>query len=184
MVVFKFNVDGYDYNIFVSSNTDITCFKFGKIGHVVHACLEIQSVLGVSKGPGLNAVESDRAVPPVAAAHQPCRCWCTEFNEWKVLLKWIGPGEALHGRKRGAAYVNRRRYRGVELSLRNTSHYTGKGGWGRCRMEKIKGHTHGLILLTTHSLARLDKLYGFWHQLAFFTKCFIIPVGISYPGEC
>ncbi|KAK3552066.1 hypothetical protein QTP70_031778, partial [Hemibagrus guttatus] len=39
-IVFKFTVDGFDYNIFVSSDADMRCFKFGKTKHLVRACPE------------------------------------------------------------------------------------------------------------------------------------------------
>ncbi|KAK3520120.1 hypothetical protein QTP70_014376, partial [Hemibagrus guttatus] len=65
-VVFKFSVDGFDYNIFVYSDADIKCFKCGKTGHLVRACPERQSDPGVSERPGQEAAEPAVVVPPAA----------------------------------------------------------------------------------------------------------------------
>ncbi|KAK3522473.1 hypothetical protein QTP86_013341 [Hemibagrus guttatus] len=65
-VVVKFSVDGFDYNIFASSDADIKCFKCGKTGHLVWACPERQSDPGVSERPRQEAAEPAVVVPPAA----------------------------------------------------------------------------------------------------------------------
>ncbi|KAK3519448.1 hypothetical protein QTP70_029367 [Hemibagrus guttatus] len=65
-VVFKFSVDGFDYNIFVSSDADIKCFKCGRTGHLVRACPERQSDPGVSERPGQEAAVPAVVVPSAA----------------------------------------------------------------------------------------------------------------------
>ncbi|KAK3570288.1 hypothetical protein QTP86_017197 [Hemibagrus guttatus] len=66
-VVFKFTVEGFDYNIFVSSDTDIKCFKCGQTGHLTRACPERQRDPGVSERPGQDTAEPAGVVPPAAA---------------------------------------------------------------------------------------------------------------------
>ncbi|KAI5086075.1 ubiquitin-conjugating enzyme E2 variant 3 isoform X3, partial [Silurus meridionalis] len=46
--VFKFRSEGYDYSIFVTSDTEMKCFNCGKMGHLVRACPDKHSDTGVS----------------------------------------------------------------------------------------------------------------------------------------
>lgn len=55
--VFKFNVDRFDYNIFVSSDADVKCFKWVKIRRLVWDCREWHSEPSVSEQPGQDIAE-------------------------------------------------------------------------------------------------------------------------------
>lgn len=67
--VFKFNVDHFNYNIFVSSDADVKCFKWVKIS-LVWACREWHSEPSVSEQPGQDTAEQ-AGVDPLAATVWP-----------------------------------------------------------------------------------------------------------------
>lgn len=67
-LVFKFSVDGFDYSIFVSSDTAMKCFICGKTGHLVHACPEEQSDLCVSKWLKQDTAKPAGAIYPATTA--------------------------------------------------------------------------------------------------------------------
>ncbi|KAK3505967.1 hypothetical protein QTP70_008041 [Hemibagrus guttatus] len=64
-VVFKFTVEGFDYNIFVSSDTDIKCFRCGQTGHLARACLRGRVIPVFPERPGQDAAEP-------AGGRSPC----------------------------------------------------------------------------------------------------------------
>ncbi|KAK3507105.1 hypothetical protein QTP70_007814 [Hemibagrus guttatus] len=113
-VVFKFTVDGFDYNIFVSSDTDIKCFKCGQTGHLTWACPARQCDPGVSEQPVRDVAEPDGVVPPAAAvrpaAEGPGAAAAPDLTEsepqaqpaaQKPTGATPGPGKASKGRKPG-----------------------------------------------------------------------------------
>lgn len=65
-VVFKFWVEDCDYSIYVSSDTDMKCFKCGQTGHLACVCPEAQGDTGVSEQPGQDAARPVVVVPPAA----------------------------------------------------------------------------------------------------------------------
>ncbi|KAK3536825.1 hypothetical protein QTP86_027110, partial [Hemibagrus guttatus] len=117
--VFKCTVDGFDYNIFVSSDTDIKCFKCGQTEHLARACPERQSVSerpgqDAAGGPGAAAApdltESEPQAQPAAqkptgatpaqekprtvepAAAEPCSARPDRKKPWSTEKSSVGSG--------------------------------------------------------------------------------------------
>ncbi|KAI4890364.1 hypothetical protein NFI96_008161 [Prochilodus magdalenae] len=73
-VTFKLRVDGFDYLVFVSSDTDIRCFGCGLVGHLVRACPARRNEAGASEGAGdpePEAAQPATTAPPEARGSVP-----------------------------------------------------------------------------------------------------------------
>ncbi|KAI4894565.1 hypothetical protein NFI96_032220 [Prochilodus magdalenae] len=73
-VTFKLRVDGFDYPVFISSDTDIRCFGCGLVGHLVHICPARRNEAGTSEGAGgpePEAAEPATTAPPEAGGSAP-----------------------------------------------------------------------------------------------------------------
>ncbi|KAI4874456.1 hypothetical protein NFI96_004291 [Prochilodus magdalenae] len=77
-VTFKLRVDGFDYSVFVSSDTDIRCFGCGLLVHLVLTCPARRNEAGASEGAGDPEPE---AAEPATEVQRPDTVWDVHGGE-------------------------------------------------------------------------------------------------------
>ncbi|KAK3522674.1 hypothetical protein QTP86_029160 [Hemibagrus guttatus] len=165
-VVFKFTVEGFDYNIFVSSDTDIKCFKCGQTGHLARACPERQSDPGVSERPGQDAAEPAGVVPPAAAvrpaAEGPGAAAAPDLTESEPQAQ-----PAAQTPTGATSAPEKPRTAEPAAAEPRSARPDRKKPWSIWRIfnKNKRQYTWAHAIDNSLSLARLDRFYGFKHQL-------------------